>query len=180
MTPQTSRTRRVIAAAATLLLAAGCSQTVEGTPRPASFGGSGGEEFTKLLTECDAVSEDQITETVGADLIAQGFLGAICRWDLVGSAGTVKVTFNWFESGTLAAERAADEKMMYTVSDTTVQGRKAIQAQRPNDSASCGVSAGADQAGIFGWWVQYRPDVAGPDPCQAAAKLADLTLNLSR
>lgn len=180
MTPHTSRTRRVIAAAATLLLAAGCSQTVEGTARPASFGGSGGEEFTKLLTECDAVSEDQITETVGADLIAQGFLGAICRWDLVGSAGTVKVTFNWFESGTLAAERAADEKMMYTVSDTTVQGRKAIQAQRPNDSASCGVSAGADQAGIFGWWVQYRPDVAGPDPCQAAAKLADLTLNLSR
>lgn len=173
-------TRRVIAAAATLLLVAGCSQTVEGAARPASFAGSGGQEFTELLTECDAVSDEQITETVGADLIAQGFLGAICRWDLVGSAGTVKVTFNWFESGTLAAERAASEKMMYTVTDTTVQGRKAIQAQRPNDPDSCGVSAGADRDGIFGWWVQYQPDTAHPDPCQAAAKLADLTLNLSR
>ncbi|QII05270.1 DUF3558 domain-containing protein [Rhodococcoides fascians A25f] len=172
--------RQVIAAASTLLLVAGCAQTVEGTPRPASFGGSGSQEFTKLLTECDAVSDDQITETVGAEDIARGFFGAICRWDLIGSAGIVKVTFNWFESGTLAAERAADEKMTYTVSDTTVQGRKAIQAQRPNDSASCGVSAGADRDGIFGWWVQYQPDVAHPDPCQAAAKLADLTLNLSR
>ena len=180
MSAQPTGTRRVIAAAATLLLAAGCSQTVQGTPRPASFAGSGGEEFTELLTECDAVSDEQIRDTTGADDIARGFFGAICRWDLIGSAGTVKVTFNWFESGTLAAERSADEKMMYTVTDTTVQGRKAIQAQRPNDSASCGVTAGADRAGIFGWWVQYRPDVAHPDPCQAAAKLADLTLNLSR
>ncbi|MGB6073749.1 MAG: DUF3558 domain-containing protein [Rhodococcus sp. (in: high G+C Gram-positive bacteria)] len=174
------RNSRVIAAAATLLLAAGCSQTVQGTASPASFGGSGGEEFTNLLTECNAVSDDQILETTGADAIGRGFFGAICRWDLVGSAGTVKVTFNWFESGTLAAERAADEKMMYTVSDTTVQGRKAIQAQRPNDPDSCGVSAGADRPGIFGWWVQYQPNAAHPDPCQAAAKLADLTLNLSR
>ncbi|MFY2788941.1 DUF3558 domain-containing protein [Rhodococcus sp. MALMAid1271] len=173
-------TRRVIAAAATLLLAAGCSQTVEGTARPAAFGGSGGEEFTKLLTECDAVTDDQILDATEAEDIARGFFGAICRWDLIGSAGTVKVTFNWFEYGTLAAERAADEKMNYTVSDTTVQGRKAIQTQRPNDSASCGVSAGADRSGIFGWWVQYQPDVAHPDPCQAATKLADLTLNLSR
>ena len=172
--------RRVIAAASTLLLVAGCAQTVEGTARPASFAGSGGQEFTELLTECDAVSDDQIAETTGADAIERGFFGAICRWDLVGSAGTVKVTFNWFESGTLAAERAADEKMMYTVTDTTVQGRKAIQAQRPNDPDSCGVSAGADRDGIFGWWVQYQPGAAHPDPCQAAAKLADLTLNLSR
>ncbi|WP_415973398.1 DUF3558 domain-containing protein [Rhodococcus sp. 077-4] len=172
---------RFIAAASTLLLVAGCAQTVEGTAIPAaSFTGSGGQEFTELLTECDAVSDEQIAETTGADAIERGFFGAICRWDLVGSAGTVKVTFNWFESGTLAAERAADEKMNYTVTDTTVQGRKAIQAQRPNDAASCGVSAGADRDGIFGWWVQYQPDVAHPDPCQAAAKLADLTLNLSR
>ncbi|TFI45519.1 DUF3558 domain-containing protein [Rhodococcus sp. 1R11] len=180
MRSRASTTRRVFAAAATLLLAAGCSQTVEGTAKPQSYAGSGNQEFTKLLTECDAVSDDQIADAAGADEIARGFFGAICRWDLIGSAGIVKVTFNWFESGTLAAERAADEKMTYTVSDTTVQGRKAIQAQRPNDPDSCGVSAGADQAGIFGWWVQYRPGVAHPDPCQAAAKLADLTLNLSR
>lgn len=172
--------RQVIAAATTLLLVAGCAQTVEGTARPASFDGSGGQEFTELLTECDAVSDDQIVDATGSEDIARGFFGAICRWDLIGPAGTVKVTFNWFESGTLAAERSADEKMKYSVSDTTVQGRKAIQAQRPNDSASCGVSAGADRAGIFGWWVQYQPDAAHPDPCQAAAKLADLTLNLSR
>lgn len=169
-----------ILVALTAVLVAGCSTTVEGTPRAESFDSSTDSEFTNLLTECDAVADPTIAATVGGDAIERGFFGAICRWDLVGSAGTVKVTFNWFESGTLAAERAAEEKMMYTVTDTTVQGRKAIQAQRPDDSASCGVSAGADRDGIFGWWVQYRPDAAHPDPCQAAAKLADLTLNLSR
>lgn len=174
------RRTRLIVAVSTLVLVAGCTESVEGTAMPASFGGSGGREFTKLLTECDAVSDDRIRETVGADAIARGFFGAICRWDLTGPAGVVKVAFNWFESGTLAAERTTDEKLSYTVTDTTVQGRKAFQAQRPNDSASCGVTSGADSAGIFGWWVQYRPDVSHPDPCQAAAKLADLTLNLSR
>lgn len=162
------------------LVLVGCGQSIQGTPRAASFGGSGGEEFANLLTECQTVTDDQIVAAVGGDALYRGFFGAICRWDVEGSVGTVKVTFNWFETGSLATERDTDEKLMYTVTDTTVQGRKAIQAQPPDDPASCGVSAGASDSGIFGWWVQYRPGSPHPDPCEAAGKLAELTLGLSR
>lgn len=165
---------------ACVLLLAGCSSTVQGTPKAESFDSSADTEFTNLLTECDAVADDRIAETVGGDAIARGFFGAICRWDVAGPNGMVKVTFNWFENGSLDAERDANEKMMYTTSDIVVQGRKAIRVQPPNDPASCGVTAGSPDSGVVGWWVQYLPGSGNPDPCDAATTLMDLTINLSR
>ncbi|NIL74310.1 DUF3558 domain-containing protein [Rhodococcus sp. B10] len=171
--------RRALAAASLLLLA-GCSTTVQGTPTAATFDGSGNPDLRKLLTECDAVSDDQIAKTVGGDAIARAFFGAICRWDVAGPAGTVKVSFNWFENGSLDVERRTNEQLEYTVGDITVQGRKAIRVQPPGDPASCGVSAGSPDSGVVGWWVQYQPGSAHPDPCEAATALMDLTINLAR
>lgn len=166
-----------VAAVATLL--AGCSDTVAGTAKPVGSDGHHGD-FESLLHECDAVSDKQIAKAVGGDSIARGFFGAICRWDAAGPGGDVKITFNWFETGSLEIERSTDQQLKYAIKDVTVQGRKAIQAQPPNDPDSCGVTAGAPDSGIIGWWVQYRPGSAHPDPCEAATKLADMTLNLSR
>lgn len=174
------RISKVCASLASVALLAGCTQTVEGTARPVGFGGSGGEEFEKLLTECDAVADDRIRDTIGADAIARSFYGAICRWDAIGASGSIKVTFHWFESGTLDAEREANSRLEYDVADTTVQGRRGIEMRPPRDPTSCGVATSAEDAGIFGWWVQYQAGSAIPDPCEAAATLADLTLNLSR
>lgn len=162
-----------------LLLAAGCARSIEGRAVPQGAGGGPGlsAEFTKLLTECDAVADEKIAETVGAAAVYRGFFGAICRWEGDGPTGVVKVTFNWFETGSLDHERKAGEELGYTVENTTVEGRRALQMRRPNDPMSCGVSAGAATTGIFGWWVQYT--AGGADPCEAAATLARLTLNLS-
>ena len=163
-----------------VLLLAGCSTTVPGTPKAESFDSSADSEFTNLLTECDAVADDRIADTVGGDAIERGFFGAICRWDVAGPNGIVKVTFNWFENGSLDAERDASQQMMYTTSDITVQGRKAIRQQPPDDPASCGVTAGSPDSGVVGWWVQYLPGSGHPDPCEAATTLMDLTINLNR
>ncbi|OZD58785.1 hypothetical protein CH263_23245 [Rhodococcus sp. 06-1059B-a] len=165
---------------ALVVLLAGCSTTVQGTATPETFDSGGDTEFRDLLTECDAVADDRIAATVGGDAIARGFFGAICRWDVAGPNGIVKVTFNWFENGSLDAEREANEKMMYLVQDITVQGRKAIRTQPPNDPTSCGVTAGSPDSGVVGWWVQYLPGSGAPDPCEAATTLMDLTINLSR
>ncbi|MGA9871832.1 MAG: DUF3558 domain-containing protein [Rhodococcus sp. (in: high G+C Gram-positive bacteria)] len=170
----------IVPTVAVALVSAGCSTTVEGTPTAATFDAGTDTEFTNLLTECDAVTDDQIAETVGGDAIERGFFGAICRWDVAGPNGIVKVTFNWFENGSLDAEREANEKSMYTVEDTTVQGRKAIRSRIPDDPASCGVAAGSPDAGVVGWWVQYLPGSGAPDPCAAATTLMDLTLDISR
>lgn len=176
--------KRIFVLVAIAFLAAGCGETVTGTPRPegADLGdfGNANEKFRNLLTECDAVADDQIAKAVGGDSIQRGFFGAICRWDVGGPGGNVKVTFNWFESGSLNNEKATLEKLKYTISETKVEGRRAIQQQRPNDPDSCGITAGAPDQGIIGWWVNYRPGSAHPDPCQAAVKLAELTLNLTR
>lgn len=177
-----SRARRIASGSAALLAVAtlltGCTRSVEGRAVQQGAGGGGiSTEFTKLLTECDAVADDQIAETVGADYVYRGFFGAICRWEGEGPAGVVKVTFNWFETGSLDHERDAAERLGYSVDDTTVEGRRALQMRRPADESSCGVSSGASTTGIFGWWVQYP--AGGPDPCEAAATLARLTLNLS-
>lgn len=178
-----SRLRRIIvsvvALGVALLMVAGCARSIEGRAVPQGAGGGPGlsAEFTKLLTECDAVADDKIAETVGAAAVYRGFFGAICRWEGDSPAGVVKVTFNWFETGSLDHERNAGEELGYSVENTTVEGRRALQMRRPNDPLSCGVSAGAATTGIFGWWVQYA--TGGADPCEAAATLARLTLNLS-
>jgi len=176
-----ARARRWGALAAAALAAGGlltgCTRTIEGRAMPEGIGGGAGTEFTRLLTECDAVADDRIAEAVGADYVYRGFFGAICRWDGDGPAGVVKVTFNWFETGSLDHERAALDHLGYEVADTSVEGRRALQMRRPGDPLSCGVTSGASTTGIFGWWVQYG--AGGPDPCEAAAELARLTLNLS-
>lgn len=171
--------RAVLSVAAATLLLAGCGNTITGTALPAGAVGTN-EDFRNLLTECDAVNDQQIAEAVGGSSIERGFFGAICRWDVGGTAGNVKVTFNWFETGSLDVERSTLEKLEYSIEDITVEGRRAIQSQPPNDADSCGVTAGAPDSGIIGWWVQYRPGTTHPEPCAAAVKLAELTLNLSR
>ncbi|MFH5227515.1 DUF3558 domain-containing protein [Antrihabitans spumae] len=177
-TPRVLRVVGALAVAAGLLT--GCSQTIDGTPRgerQADVGEDG--DFRNLLEECQNVTDQQIAETVGGNSIDQAFYGAICRWDVGGPSGPAKVTFNWYETGSLEVERKTLEQLKYVLTEVKVQGRRAIQQQRPNDPDSCGVTAGAPDTGIIGWWVNYQPG-NHPDPCTAAIKLAELTLNLSR
>ena len=138
------------------------------------------QKFREALKECLTVSDDQIAEAVGGEAADKGFYGAICRWTVSGATGTVEVTFNWFESGSLDGERNALEKLGYRYEDIGVQSWKSIQAQPPNDPNSCGVTSRAPDAGIVGWWVQFRPSAAHPDPCEAAVELMKLTLNVAR
>ncbi|MDQ1200236.1 hypothetical protein QE449_000854 [Rhodococcus sp. SORGH_AS303] len=163
-------------AGAALVLSA-CGTTIEGRAVAEGIDTDGGE-FRSLLEECDTVTPEQIADVVGGDAIDQGFIGAICRWDLTGPGGAVKVTFDWFETGSLAAEREVNERLGWTVSDVEVSSRKALEIRQPDDPASCGVAAQSPDSGVIGWWVQYRP--GNPtDPCESATRLMQLSLNLS-
>ncbi|NLU82742.1 DUF3558 domain-containing protein [Rhodococcus sp. HNM0569] len=163
----------VVALAATL---GGCGRTITGTPTVA--GSAGGDRYTDLLEECDAVADQQIAEVIGADQVLRGFFGAICRWDSIGAGAAAKVTFDWFETGSLDTEEQTNTRLGYTVSDTTVQGRRALVLTQPADPASCGITLGSPSDGVVGWWVQYKG--ASPvDPCDAVVKLAELTVDVS-
>ncbi len=159
-------------------LIAGCGSSIDGSPRPEGASVTGDtERFTALLEECDAVTDEQIAESVAADAIERGFFGAICRWDAVGANGPVKITFNWFETGSLDTEKETGEELGYKVESSTIQGRRAVVMRPPEDPGACGVSVGSPSSGVVGWWVQFT--AAAADPCKAASTLADLTLNLS-
>ncbi|MCL2533081.1 MAG: DUF3558 domain-containing protein [Nocardiaceae bacterium] len=173
--------RRVVPAVAVVgvLALSGCGATVDGTPvaEGATAPGSS-SEYAKLLTECDVVAPEHIADAVGGGAIERGFFGAICRWSVDGPAGPVRVTFDWFETGALDVERETSQRLGYAVEDTTVDGRRAVLSRQPQDPGACGIAVGSPYSGVIGWWVQYR--AAGhPDPCEAAATLAKLALDVS-
>ncbi|MBO0854073.1 MAG: DUF3558 domain-containing protein [Nocardia sp.] len=182
--PRTGRrkcSRAVVAVVAltVALTAGGCGRTVSGTALPA--GGSSGvnTNFDKLLRECDVVKQDDIVKSTGAQDASGTFNGAVCMWALTGTSGAGMATLNWYEMGSLPNEKINNDRLGYTTTDVTVQGRRSLQIHRPNDADSCGVMAPAADTGIVGWWVNYHPG-GHPDPCAAAQKLVELTLNLAR
>ncbi|MFC9552663.1 DUF3558 domain-containing protein [Rhodococcus sp. NPDC056960] len=167
--------RRLAAALASAMLLAGCGTSVTGTalPEGASASGDGGSpQFDKLLRECDAVPNDKIAETLGGDGIDQYFYGAVCMWTVSSAAGSIDVTFGWFENNSLQRERGVAEQLGYQVEATTIAGTSAFSARRPGDSATCGITAA--YSGVITWWVQQRSGTG--DPCVGARTLAELTL----
>ncbi|WP_278261461.1 DUF3558 domain-containing protein [Nocardia sp. AG03] len=181
------RARRALAAVALLsgVVLTGCGDKVEGNAQPVGSGGGGesiNTDFDKLLRECDVVTKDKIGEIVGgAKSVESSFSGAVCMWTISDApGGEAMATLNWYEMGTLNNEKTTNDKLGYTTGDITVQGRRALQVRRPNDNDSCGVTAPAADVGVVGWWINYRPGSAHPDPCAAAQKLVELTLDLAR
>ncbi|MEV0367253.1 DUF3558 domain-containing protein [Nocardia fusca] len=178
--PAHRRRLRTAAAAAALLvttmLGAGCGSTVEGTPQPVGGGESvDTAQIDKLLRECDVVTDQQIIDALGGSVyISESFFGAVCMWDIGGGSGML--TLNWYENGSLRNEQATNDKLGYTSTKTTVQGTIALEVRRPNDPKSCGMTASAADSGVIGWWVNSGT----PDPCAAAKKLLELTLNIAR
>ncbi|MET9212007.1 MULTISPECIES: DUF3558 domain-containing protein [unclassified Nocardia] len=181
--------RRIVAALSSALVLtaalAGCGAKVPGTAQP--LGSGGGDEsintnFDKLLRECEVVAPEKIGEIVGnADYVNTSFSGAVCMWNIEDApGGSAMATLNWYEMGTLNNEKTTNDKLGYLTGDITVQGRRALQVRRPNDNDSCGVTAPAADVGVVGWWINYKPGSAHPDPCAAAQKLVELTLDLAR
>ncbi|WP_405486160.1 DUF3558 domain-containing protein [Nocardia sp. NBC_00511] len=182
------RTGVVLAVLAVTAAVGGCGKTVSGNALPA--GGTSGNtgtskintNFDKLLRECTVVAVDDIGKTVGDGMYVEpSFNGAVCMWNLTGgTAGSGMVTLSWYELGSLSNEKANNDRLKYVSNDIMVQGRRSVETHRPNDPDSCGVSAPAADTGIVGWWVNYRAGSQHGDPCDAARKLVELTLNLAR
>lgn len=133
---------------------------------------SGGpKQFDKLLRECEAVSDDVIVDTVGGSgLPNQYFHGAVCMWRINSTAGSVDVTFGWFENGSVRAEEKTARALGYEITTTTVEGTTGFYQRRPGTPATCAVTA--PYSGVITWWVQG----GSADPCETASQLMKLTL----
>ncbi|GAA4806941.1 DUF3558 domain-containing protein [Tomitella cavernea] len=162
----------VPAVLAACLLSAGCTQAIPGEATVARAGtGPAGEEYVNLLRECTVVPTETIAEAVGVLGVYSTFSGAVCRW--VSLDGDTDVQLNWFESGTVHREKAVAERLGYTVEAVRVAGASAYVMRPPDDPASCGAVARAGESGVVGWWVHG----VRTDPCAAARKLVELSIN---
>lgn len=137
-------------------------------------------DYPKLMSECQLVPSDTIDKIIDGSSGSPTFTGAICRWDASSSVGTIELTLNWFESGSLSNERTMNQKLGYQVTPVEIQGGAGLQEKRPNDPDSCGLTVAAADAGVIGWWVQYTPGSGHGDPCLPARQLAEASINLSR
>lgn len=166
------RTARVAVALSVLaLVATGCAGA-EPAPEAGLADGPGqGQDFAKLLRECEVVTPGELADITGAPDFIRTFNGAICRWNRVDRSGVV--TLNWFEHGSMRVEKDTAERLGYEVENEKLGGSVVYVERDPADPSSCGVTARAADQGIIGWWVQGS--VA--DPCQAALDLAALSLN---
>ncbi|MDO3650149.1 DUF3558 domain-containing protein [Nocardia mangyaensis] len=162
-----------------------CGRTIPGTPGAVGSGGGEGAvnvDFDKLLRECEVLTPQQMSQAVGDEAqFSASFVGAVCMWDVLGGpGGNAKLTLNWYENGSLNVERQTYQRLGYESGITTIQGASAVEIRRPGDPDSCGVTAKAADAGVVGWWINYRAGSSHPDPCPVAAKLVELTLNRAR
>lgn len=129
------------------------------------------KQFDKLLRECEAVGDDVIVETVGGSgWPFQYFHGAVCMWRINSSAGSIDVTFGWFENGSVRAEERTAHSLGYEIAPVTVEGTTGFSQRRPGTPPTCALTA--PYSGVITWWVQG----GSADPCETASQLMKLTL----
>ena len=181
------RVNQVAAAAVTVAaIVAGCSSTVSGTARRAhppvpdptrSYG--------YVADRCGILLDGSVQEALGAEHVVRPYSGAVCQYVLTrgdttpdvgaGAPQVIDVTFSWFESGSLERERELATERGATITDVDVERHEAFLARRNTTGAACSATAAAG-TGVLSWWVQFRDEPHGADPCPDAEKLLSATL----
>ena len=174
-----------VVAVTAVLTVAGCSLTVSGTARRAQFAvPDPNRSYGYVDDRCGLLVDSSVQQAIGADHIARPYSGAVCQYVLARSSGPdvgaaappamIDVTFSWYETGSLARERALATERGATVTEKVVERHQAFLARRDTTGAACSATAAAG-TGVLSWWVQYRGPHNG-DPCNDAEKLLTATL----
>jgi hypothetical protein len=175
-----------VAAVTAATLVAGCSSTVSGTARRAHPGvPDPNRSYGYVDDRCGLLADSSVQETLTADHVVRPYSGAVCQYVLTrpgtgpdvdaAAPQTLDVTFSWFEAGSLERERALATERGATITDTDIERHDAFLARRDTTGTACSATATAG-TGVLSWWVQFRGQYRGGDPCQDAEKLLAATL----
>jgi hypothetical protein len=172
------RASAVALAAATAMVAGGCSHTVTGSAeRAVPAAGDAGRSYGYVDNRCGMLVDTTVQETIGAQNVIRPYSGAVCQYIMSRQSTTLDATFSWFETGTLERERVLAAERGAQISDTVIERHPAFLARRSVTGAACSATAAANP-GVLSWWVQIRGAATG-DPCQDAKKLLAATLSSS-
>lgn len=160
----------------------GCSHTVTGTAQRAHLDGHDPyRDYGYVDDRCGLLLDSSIQQILGADHLVRPYSGAVCQYVLSRKApqgalgaGVLDVIFSWFETGTLARERAVAQERGAQITDTIIERHEGFLARRDVTGAACSATTAAG-SGVLSWWVQFRGDNSG-DPCEEARLLLSKTL----
>jgi hypothetical protein len=171
------RVKQVAVAAVTAAtIVAGCSSTVSGTARRADPAvPDPNRSYGYVDDRCGLLADSSVQEALGADHVVRPYSGAVCQYVLTRADSTIDVTFSWFETGSLEREKAVAAERGATITATDVERHDAFLARRDTTGPACSATAAAG-TGVLGWWVQFRDQPSGGDPCKEAEKLLSATL----
>jgi Protein of unknown function (DUF3558) len=165
-----------VAAVTAAAIVAGCSTTVSGTARRAHPGvPDPNRSYGYVDDRCGLLLDSSVQETLAADDVVRPYSGAVCQYVLTRGGETIDVTFSWFESGSLEREKTLAIERGATITGTDVERHEAFLARRDTTGAACSATAAAG-TGVLSWWVQFRGQSGGADPCKDAEKLLSATL----
>jgi len=164
-----------VVAVIAVVTVAGCSETVSGTARRASFAvPDPNRSYGYVDDTCGLLVDSSIQQAIGADHITRPYSGAVFQYVLARGSAMVDVTFSWYETGSLDRERTLATERGATVTEKVVERHQAFLARRDTTGAACSATAAAG-TGVLSWWVQFRGQPNG-DPCKDAEKLLTATL----
>jgi hypothetical protein len=171
------RVKQVAVAAVTAAtIVAGCSSTVSGTARRADPAvPDPNRSYGYVDDRCGLLADSSVQEALGADHVVRPYSGAVCQYVLTRADSTIDVTFSWFETGSLEREKALAAERGATITATDVERHDAFLARRDTTGPACSATAAAG-TGVLSWWVQFRDQPSGGDPCKEAEKLLSATL----
>jgi hypothetical protein len=175
-----------VVAVTAVVTGTGCSQTVSGTARRADIAvPDPNHSYGYADDRCGLLGDSSIQEAIGANEIVRPYSGAVCQYVLARGVGPddgaatpavmIDVTFAWYETGSLDRERALATARGATITEKVIERHQAFLARRDTTGAACSATAAAG-TGVLSWWVQFRDQHSGGDPCSDAEKLLIATL----
>lgn len=137
------------------------------------------------LTQCNPLTDDQITQAVHADSLTAHHRPPVCAWTAQRGDDESDLTFTFSDHDSLQltwqraqADGFETEHLTITkqVLGTTVTAT-GFYVKNPHDAGDCAVVASDN--GTITWRVQNRSHTAKLDPCATALQLTTLTIDLS-
>ena len=173
-----------VAAAALIVLAAGCSDnsssasgTQKPSPSPAANGAHG-----PMFPECGGINDQtvtQLTRVTGLVNTARNSVG--CQWLAGGGILGPHFSFTWYRGSPIGRERKTEELSRSSVEDINIDGHNGFIAigsdpTLGNNLCEVGIQFQDD---FFEWSISFAQQPF-PDPCDIAKELSRQSIAASK
>ncbi|RVW01102.1 DUF3558 domain-containing protein [Rhodococcus xishaensis] len=129
-----------------------------------------------FVGECGSVTDGEVAAAFGVSGFATVIRNSVgCEWQMSaqGSQGAPHVSFSWYRGSPIGRERAGSELIGRPATDIEIGGQPGFVASSSSRLCELGVQFDDD---FVHWSIAYAGQIPTADPCEAARRLAELTV----